>query len=63
MSKSYLDDLIGYIAQREPVEPLVALEDVGQNSPVQLVGDLSQEPFWFCREKENRDEIFFIGPN
>lgn len=62
MSQSCLYDLIRNIAQREPVEPLVALEDVGQDSPVQLVGDLSQKPFWFCRETIP-DEIFFNSPN
>lgn len=61
MSKSYLYDLIWYVAQCETIEPLVALEDVGQNSSVQLVGNLSKKSFWFWRE--NRDGIFFIQPN
>lgn len=61
MSKSYLYDLIWYVAQCETIEPLVALEDVGQNSSVQLVGNLSKKSFWFWREK--RDGIFFIQPH
>lgn len=52
MSKSYLYDLIWYVAQCETIEPLVALEDVGQNSSVQLVGNLSKKSFWFWREKK-----------
>ncbi len=26
----------------------MALEDVGQNPPIQLVGNLSQQPVWTC---------------
>lgn len=57
MSKSYLYDLIWYVAQREAVEPLVALEDVGQNSSVQLVGNLPKKSLWFWREKQGTESF------
>lgn len=28
----------------------MALEDMGQNPPIQLISNLSQEPLWTCNE-------------
>lgn len=42
--RSDLYDFVWNIEQRETIKPSVTLEDVGQNPPVQLIGDLSQEP-------------------
>lgn len=39
----------------------MALEDVGQNPPIQLVGNLSQQPVWTCNAiiKINKKSVSF----
>lgn len=44
--RCYLNDLLWYIAECETIEPLMSLEHIGQNPPIQLIGNLPKQPWW-----------------
>lgn len=46
----YLYDLLWYVQQCETIEPLSVLEDVEQNPPIQLIGDLTEHSFGICNQ-------------
>lgn len=47
----YLCDLLWYIEQCKTIEPLLGLEHVEQNPPIQLIGNLSEQLSRICSNK------------